>query len=253
MLDDRITDGKALIAEISAFGEKLEERRRFERKTLFWAATVDVRGQRFEGTIIDFSAGGARIRFDAAVAEGEVLTLALKQLAELGAKVVWRRQGEAGLQFLLAPEEVAARVQGLLEPGPGSDGPAEASAPAATALPSAAPPAAKPAAPVGAGSRRRTRLAWTALGMAALAGGAIAMGRSGQGAAPLLPVTIEANDQHSCNTLMGRVNGATNAIDFDLRVASAVSAKCLDINHLVGANADDLNRRMVQAAKRPVR
>lgn len=110
----RPMDATDLVKQVSEFGKRLE-RRRFERKKLLWAATVEVRGQRFEGIIVDFSAGGARIKFDAPVAAGEELTLILKQFEALGAKVIWQREGEAGLQFLLAPDEVAARVRDRLE------------------------------------------------------------------------------------------------------------------------------------------
>lgn len=114
MPHDCITDPKVLLREIGAFGDKLRERRRFERQELHWTATVEMRGQRFEGMITDLSPGGARIKFDAAVQKGDELRLVLRQLNELGAKVVWQRQGEAGLSFVLAPEEVAARLKGKI-------------------------------------------------------------------------------------------------------------------------------------------
>jgi c-di-GMP-binding flagellar brake protein YcgR len=82
------------------------ERRRFVRKRVLWAASIEVRGERLEGVITDLSAGGARLRFAAPLTEGEELRLILSEFDAMGAKVVWQRDGEAGVQFVLAPSEV---------------------------------------------------------------------------------------------------------------------------------------------------
>jgi PilZ domain len=255
MPDDQITDAKDLVKRVSDFGEELKERRRFERKKLLWAATVEVRGQRFEGMIVDLSAGGARIKFDAPVATGDELTLMLKQLDDLGAKVVWQREGEAGLQFLLAPEEVAARIPQSLAPAPlGAGEPAAASA--APVLPLAAP---DPALRTGRPARRplgQRFVGFLALGAAAaglLIGGGALLGNWRQaGPPPALAISGGASDQRSCSNLMGRVNGSSNQVDFSLNVASAVQAKCLDIHHL-GPSDDNNGGRMVRATKLPAK
>ena len=247
MPDDRITDAKDLVKQVADFGEKMKERRRFERKRLLWAATVEVRGQRFEGMIVDLSAGGARIRFDAAVATGDELTLVLKQLDELGAKVVWQREGEAGLQFLLAPEEVAARIQEKLALDLEQPEPAEAPPP--VAAPKTAPAAARRA-----GGRRATLIAAALIGgLGALIGGSaiVAQAFSDPDAPPLLALNGGASDQHSCATLLDKVGGSTNQIDFSLNVASAVQAKCLNMNHL-GPSDSDHTGHMVRATKVPL-
>src|SRR5580700_12158905 len=101
MPDGWITDSQVLLKEVSRLAA-LKERRRFERRKLHVAATIEVRGLRFEGQIIDLSPGGARIRFDVPLAAGEELDVVLRALNQLGAQVVWRRQGEAGVRFLLA-------------------------------------------------------------------------------------------------------------------------------------------------------
>lgn len=259
MPDDWITDAKDLVKRVSDFGDELKERRRFERKKLLWAATVEVRGQRFEGTIVDLSAGGARIKFDAPVATGDELTLVLKQLDELGAKVVWQREGEAGLQFLLAPDEVAARIQQTLPSAAlAADEPADTvrPVPAETARPAAvmpetAPPLSRPAA-----RRFRQRiLAVAAMAMASLGlvigGGTLLAGWRHGGVPPALAISAGASDEHSCPNLMGKVNGSSNQLDFSLNVASAVQAKCLDVHHL-GPSDGDNGGRMVRATKVPL-
>ena len=260
MPDDRITDAKDLVKRVSDFGEELKERRRFERKKLLWAATVEVRGQRFEGMIVDLSAGGARIKFDAPVATGDELTLMLKQLDELGAKVVWQREGEAGLQFLLAPDEVAARIQQTLPVAASVAEELAADRPAAEPAPpvSAATARPEPVSPLPRSAARRLRqrvLAVAAVAVAGLGlvigGGTLLTGRSRGGVPPALAVSAGADDQRSCPNLMGKVNGSSNQVDFSLNVASAVQAKCLDVHHL-GPSDDNEGGRMVRATKVPL-
>lgn len=256
MPDDRITDAKDLLKQVSDFGERMKERRRFERKQLLWAATVEVRGQRFEGTIVDLSPGGARIKFDAAVATGEELTLVLKQLDDLGAKVVWQREGEAGLQFLLAPEEVAARIQQKLAMEAAS-GEADRAVPptAETAAPVTARAPTAPIAGASRASRRRMTLGAAAVvaGLGAAIGGSVVVAHSFPTRAlpPVLAFNGGASDQHSCANLLNKVGDATNQVDFSLNVASAAQAKCLDIHHL-GPSSNDRNEGMVRATKVPL-
>jgi hypothetical protein len=243
MPEDRITDARDLLKQVADFGERMKERRRFERKRLLWAATVEVRGQRFEGTIVDLSAGGARIKFDAPVATGDELTLVLKQLDDLGAKVVWQREGEAGLQFLLAPDEVAARVQEKLALDLSRAEPKGQAAPQATAMPASSGP-----------PRRRLPLLAAAVIMAlgALVGGSVVVARSfsEEEKAPILAINAGASDEHSCGSLLDKVDGSTNQLDFSLNVASAAQAKCLDMQHL-GPSSKDLNEPVVQVTKVP--
>ena len=261
MPDDSITNAKDLLKQVSDFGARMRERRQFERKKLLWAATVEVRGQRFEGMIVDLSAGGARIKFDAAVTAGDELTLMLKQLDELGAKVVWQREGEAGLKFLLAPDEVAARLQDKLALDLGKAGeaqPASVAAPApaaASALIAAAAPAPARTAPSGLATKKRLMVlgAVSAMSLAALIGGSVMIANAFSTASqePMaLVMTGGASDQHSCSALMDKIGGATNSVDFSLHVASAVQAKCLDMQHL--GPSDDNSGHMVRATKVPL-
>jgi hypothetical protein len=103
MLDESAADEAQITKDIQAVAA---ERRRFVRKNVLWAATVEVRGRQIEGVITDLSAGGARLRFNAPLDKGEELRLILSEFEAVGAKVVWQRDGEAGVQFVLAPAEV---------------------------------------------------------------------------------------------------------------------------------------------------
>jgi len=116
MSEDRITNLQYLVAQIGTFRNELEERRRFARKPVLWAASVEIRGKRCAGLIVDFSPGGARIRFEAEAETGDELLVVLDQFDTFGAKVIWQYDGEAGIHFVAAPAEVAAQVKGDAEP-----------------------------------------------------------------------------------------------------------------------------------------
>ena len=111
MPDAQITDAKELLRRVTDFGARLKSQAGTEHKEALWAATVEIQGKQFDGLIVDFSPGGARIHFAATVATEADVTLVLNELDALGATVVWQNEGKSGVQFLLAPEEVAARVR----------------------------------------------------------------------------------------------------------------------------------------------
>jgi hypothetical protein len=117
-MSEEITDLRYLLTQISTFRTQLEERRRFERKPVLWAASVEIRGKRCEGLIVDLSPGGARIRFKAEAETGDELLVVLDQFDSFGAKVIWQYDGEAGIHFVAAPADVAARAKGEAEPVP---------------------------------------------------------------------------------------------------------------------------------------
>jgi PilZ domain-containing protein len=246
MPDGWITDSQVLLKEVSRFAA-LKQRRRFERRKMPVAATVEVRGERFEGQIIDLSPGGARIRFDAPLAAGEELNVVLQELNQLGAQVVWRREGEAGVRFLLAPEEVAPRLEAVLTQ--------EARARAAAKPPPAPLPEAAPVeedAGLAGGVIAMLAAAGIACIAAVIGGGMMLAGPVAQAAARApLAVTAGASEQHSCAALLGKVATSTNQVGFSLSVASAAQSKCLNL-HVPGYDETDLNGHMVQATKLPV-
>jgi PilZ domain len=109
MADAEITDAKELLRQVSAFGTRLKDEA--ARKDALWAASVEVHGKLFGGLIVDLGPGGARIRFATPVNSEEDVTLVLNQLDAIGATVVWQNADERGVEFLLAPEDVAERVR----------------------------------------------------------------------------------------------------------------------------------------------
>ena len=64
--------------------------------------------------VVDFSAGGARVRLVDPMAEISRITLGLRHFGFFPARVVWRDGEELGLKFDLAPETVVGQMRGLL-------------------------------------------------------------------------------------------------------------------------------------------
>ena len=231
------------MTEVTALGAAMRERRRHDRRSLLWTATIEVRGKRFEGTIVDLSPGGARLRFDAALTQGDELNLILKELDVLGGRVVWQRKGEAGIQFMLAPEEITARIErklGLDLRGPVAPAPvSDARAPVVEATSS----------DDGRSIRKRRLMVATAAVFAAVVVGTVVARSSGEeGVQEAFAITGGAVGQHDCSTRLDKLAGSTNQIDFSLNVASAVHQKCLDLKQITGGESDRAGH-MVQATK----
>ena len=244
LAERQITDATNLVAEVTALGAAMRERRRHDRRSLLWTATIEVRGKRFEGTIVDLSPGGARLRFDAALTQGDELNLILKELDVLGGRVVWQREGEAGIQFMLAPEEVTARVERKL--GLDLGGSPRPAAPSET-LPLV--PEARSFEDVRTPRKRRLMAATAAAFAAIIVGGAVVASGSGEdGTKEAFAITGGAVGQHDCSTRLDKLAGSTNQIDFSLNVASAVHSKCLDLKQ-IGGGESDRGGHMVQATK----
>ncbi len=111
MLDGQGSDAKALLDRLGLAAEDLKNRRRFQRKSLLWAAVVETSNHRIEGILVDVSAGGAKLRMEGPLTVGDDVLLFVKQLDAIEARVVWMRPGEVGLEFRMAPAEIAERVQ----------------------------------------------------------------------------------------------------------------------------------------------
>jgi hypothetical protein len=161
----------------------------------------------------------------------------------LGGRVIWQREGEAGIQFMMAPEEITARVERKL--GLDLRPPAPPTAP-----PSETPPVleAQSADDAGAIKKRRLMVA-TGAGLAAVVVGAVvALGSGEDGVKEAFAITGGAVGQHDCSTRMDKLAGSTNQIDFSLNVASAVHSKCLDLKQIGGGETDPRGH-MVQATK----
>lgn len=80
---------------------KAEPRRRHERRAGIWPAHLETTsGRRLDCIVFDISSGGAKVRLDAPIADGEVVTFISKRFGKRGARVAWTAPRRAGLIFL---------------------------------------------------------------------------------------------------------------------------------------------------------
>jgi PilZ domain-containing protein len=96
-------------AELRAMRDQWKEFRRFRRKSVILASTLETPRGTVQCVALDLSLGGARIRVQERLDPLEQVTLVLAKFGRFPAQVVWRNAVEAGLQFCDPPEEVAKR------------------------------------------------------------------------------------------------------------------------------------------------
>ena len=96
-------------AELRAMRDQWKEFRRFRRKSVILASTLETPRGTVQCVALDLSLGGARVRVQEKLEPLEQVTLVLAKFGRFGGQVVWRNATEAGLQFSDAPEEVAHR------------------------------------------------------------------------------------------------------------------------------------------------
>jgi hypothetical protein len=96
-------------AELQAMRDQWKESRRFRRKSVILACTVETPRGTVQCVALDLSLGGSRIRVQEKLAPLEQVTLVLAKFGRFPGQVVWLNAPEAGLQFSDPPEEVALR------------------------------------------------------------------------------------------------------------------------------------------------
>ena len=89
--------------------DRWKERRRFQRKPVLLAATLETRQGTLQCITLDLSLGGARIQLHEKLEPLDQVTLALEKFGHFPGHVVWRNVSEAGLQFTDTPEEIPLR------------------------------------------------------------------------------------------------------------------------------------------------
>lgn len=96
-------------AELRAMRDQWKEFRRFRRKSVILACTLETARATAQCVALDLSLGGARVRVQERLEPLDQVTLVLPKFGRFPAQVVWRNPPEAGLQFSDPPEEVAQR------------------------------------------------------------------------------------------------------------------------------------------------
>jgi hypothetical protein len=95
--------------DLQAMRDQWKEFRRFRRKSVILASTLETPRGTVQCVALDLSLGGARIRVVEKLEPLEQVTLVLRKFGRFAGQVVWRNSTEAGIQFDGAPEEVAQR------------------------------------------------------------------------------------------------------------------------------------------------
>jgi hypothetical protein len=90
------------------------DRRKHDRYTVLWSATIISGDQQYNCVIVNISARGAMIRLSKTISCYPTITLACPRFGSLGAEVAWRRDKELGIRFIAEPAQVAELLCDLL-------------------------------------------------------------------------------------------------------------------------------------------
>lgn len=88
------------------------ERRRLGRVPVRWDATAEILERRVSCTVLDYSRNGAKLQLDHPVAVEQPVRIMLGRRGTRRGKVVWQRDGEAGIQFVGRARRRAAAAAG---------------------------------------------------------------------------------------------------------------------------------------------
>jgi hypothetical protein len=93
---------------------KPEDRRRNDRFTVLWSATMISNHLEFECVIVNVSITGAMLRVEDTTGAVKTLVLRSSRFTDLPAKVAWRRGKEIGIEFTGNTPEVERIIGELL-------------------------------------------------------------------------------------------------------------------------------------------
>lgn len=96
-----MTKRAAANLEDPALPQARTDRRRHQRRRLLWSGKLRTwDGSILDCTILDMSAGGAKVRLEQPVVPGELVTLMSRRFGMRPARVAWMEDLIIGLQFL---------------------------------------------------------------------------------------------------------------------------------------------------------
>jgi hypothetical protein len=90
------------------------DRRRHKRTRVLFSGCLVSGDQSVQGTMLDLSAGGARIRLTGPLAAPSAITLRLARRIDFHVEPVWSSGGIVGLRFREAPSRISGIFAGLL-------------------------------------------------------------------------------------------------------------------------------------------
>ena len=81
-----------------------------------WLAEIEGAGETDYCTVLDVSAGGAKLRLDGNLPEGAAeLSMTIQARAGIAATIVWRKAGQIGVRFKLEQKWVSDTVRGRFD------------------------------------------------------------------------------------------------------------------------------------------
>ncbi len=113
--------------------------RRHERNAVLWSAKLYREGTLHDCTVLNISAGGAKVHLQRStlLATTAIVTLTILRYGDFQGEVMWERGDRVGLQFFQPAEQVARRLatpQAVLAPAAAMDWPVEATTPGGLVL-----------------------------------------------------------------------------------------------------------------------
>ena len=94
--------------------DRPRSQRRFARCSVIWHGELETDDGMRECTILNMSAGGAKIRVEAPPASGTRVVLKTLRFGDFSGTVRWSGDNAAGIEFEGEPREVAERIAGAL-------------------------------------------------------------------------------------------------------------------------------------------
>lgn len=88
--------------------------RRYRRKPVIWAASLEASNGVFDCIVLDLSSGGARLKISEIVPLNEPAILAFGRFGTFPCTIVRSDLGEAGIQFSDPPERINTRLGEIL-------------------------------------------------------------------------------------------------------------------------------------------
>jgi hypothetical protein len=83
------------------------DQRRHQRRSGRWPAHLELgREQRVGCTVLDLSAGGAKLQLEQPLAIGQIVTLIADSVGARGVRIVWTDADRAGVEFIATSAEI---------------------------------------------------------------------------------------------------------------------------------------------------
>ena len=90
------------------------DRRRYERTTVLWQATLHLPDRSVECLIVNISASGAMVQLSEQMVCGDTVILRNPRIGSFSAETVWHNGKQVGLNFKEDVEEVARKLGEIL-------------------------------------------------------------------------------------------------------------------------------------------